>query len=285
MFRALGWFLFSLLVPGVGLWRQNRKVLSLVFWLSTQCLLASAVWLYAEDPAPRVWLFIVGLPIYAVLFVTQAVLGARRVEGSLAPWWSVAAFTVVFVSLNTAMNLANTDRVESYKVPSGSMRPTLVEGDQFYVLLDQERYPLTRGAPVVFLDPVKNVTYVKRIIGLPNETVEWDGEHLTIDGDLSLSTDERCTDVSELGNACRVEAYEGHRWRIFTRPHAATSPEGSWTVGADEVFVMGDNRANSLDSRTTGAVPIDWLIGTARVIHFSWPNHARIGQAIDLDAR
>jgi signal peptidase I len=118
--------------------------------------------------------------------------------------------------------------------------------------------------------------YVRRVVGLEGDRVEWDGETLTINGKpLAVGPCE-----PEAPSGCHTELLGGHRWRVVTT--GARSLPGTWDVPAGHVFALGDNRENSLDSRSIGPIPLDAVKGVARVIHFSWPTVSRIGRPLDL---
>lgn len=131
-----------------------------------------------------------------------------------------------------------------YKVLSVSMEPTLYEGQ--YLLISKQTHkiwPLKRGDVVVFRyprNPKKN--YIKRIIGLPGEKVEFRSSRLYVNDEL----------VPE-------------PW--LARPTQGAS--GEWQLGEDEYFVMGDNRNNSSDSRAWGPVDRRLIIGKALLCY--WP--------------
>ena len=150
--------------------------------------------------------------------------------------------------------------VQAFKIPSGSMKPTLLVGD--HILVNKFIYgikiPFTDktiiklGEPkredvVVFkypLDPKKD--YIKRVIGLPGDKVELVNKQLFING------------------------------RAIADPHASYSVYGNLrnfgpvTVPAHHLFVMGDNRDESSDSRVWGFVPDAYLKGKAFLIYWSW---------------
>ena len=150
--------------------------------------------------------------------------------------------------------------VQAFKIPSGSMKPTLLVGD--HILVNKFIYgikiPFTDktliklGEPkredvVVFkypLDPQKD--YIKRVIGLPGEKVELVNKVLFING------------------------------KVIDDPHASYSLYGNLrnfgpvTVPAHHLFVMGDNRDESSDSRVWGFVPYANLRGEAFLIYWSW---------------
>jgi signal peptidase I len=152
--------------------------------------------------------------------------------------------------------------VNPYRIPSSSMEPTLhcaqpapgcLAGTSDRVLANRLVYHLReprRGDLVVFETPPEaqrrcgaSGTFVKRLIGLPGETVtERDG----------------------------VVFIDGERLREpYVRGRGGDGASGRWSIGRDAYFMMGDNRANSCDSRAWGAVSRDSLIGTVFVTY--WP--------------
>jgi signal peptidase I len=136
--------------------------------------------------------------------------------------------------------------VQNYRVEGPSMMPTL-KTDQ-YILVDKASYYFNtpkRGDIVVFQFP-RNLSedYVKRVIGVPGDTVRVDAEGIvTVDG-VSIN-----------------EPYVND----LTNPY---QPQ-TWTLGPGEYFVLGDNRGDSSDSRDWGPVPSKDIIGKASLVY--WP--------------
>jgi len=162
------------------------------------------------------------------------------------------------------------DVVEGYKIPAASMVPTLQVGDR--ILADKMVYRSDapqRGDIVVFESPQDATrTYVKRVIGLPGETIEIRDRNVWING-------------SELQEPYAVHTetkIEPGKIRDQLRPIRV--PDGSY-------FMMGDNREHSHDSRFWGPVARDKIWGRVRTIYFSWAVETlsvrwdRIGMALD----
>ena len=149
---------------------------------------------------------------------------------------TVIISVVLFIAINA---VSSRIRVESI-----SMQPTLYPGN--FVLVNKLTYRFgdpRRGDIIVFHyppDPTQ-VPYIKRVIGLPGEHVHIENGNVSVNGQL----------LTEI--YLTVDTYRG----------------GDWTVGEDQLFVMGDNRNNSSDSRVWGMVPLANVIGKAEVIY--WP--------------
>lgn len=187
---------------------------------------------------------------------------------------------------------------EPFNIPSGSMRPTLLEGDYLFVskfTYGYSRYSMPfspnlfdgriwesmpeRGDIAVFKLPSDNRTdYIKRIVGLPGDRLQ------VIDGRLVLNGEpvviDRIGEFGEevYGRETEVPLYlemlpgeDGAHSIIDSNPNGRLDNTGVFRVPEGHVFAMGDNRDNSLDSRTTnvGFVPIENLIGRADFLLFS----------------
>lgn len=143
---------------------------------------------------------------------------------------------ILFLGINT---MSARIRVESV-----SMQPTLFAGN--FVVVNKLTYQfgeISRGDIIVFRYPPdpKQDPYIKRVIGLPGDTIMVEGNEVLING----------IRISE--------------------PYLATQTQqgGKWTVPSDALFVMGDNRNNSSDSRAWGVVPIKNVLGKAILVY--WP--------------
>lgn len=172
---------------------------------------------------------------------------------------------VVIVAVAVAVALAvQAYLVKPYFVPTPSMAATLRPGDR--VLVDRVSYRVhapRRGDIVVFHAPGDGaVTLVKRLVGLPGETLQVRGGSLYVDG-RRLSEPYVHRTGGRPDATTPGEPVDGGTMR---RPWSLLKP---YTVPADSYFVMGDNRAESSDSREWGVVPRDRLIGAARVVY--WP--------------
>ncbi len=172
-------------------------------------------------------------------------------------------------------------------VPTGSMKPTIVEGDVVFInkLAYDLRVPFTfarlaqwsdpaRGDIVVCFSPADGVRLVKRVIGLPGDTVELRRGILIINGapqDYSALPDAATDDLAPTERARASFAREtlaGGRAHAVMAQSAMAAPRdfGPITVPADAYFIMGDNRDNSHDSRFFGCVSRREIIGEAQAV-------------------
>ena len=165
-------------------------------------------------------------------------------------------------------------------VPTGSMKPTIVEGDRILVnkLAYDLKIPLThislhrfadpmRGDIVVFDSNAADTRLVKRVIGLPGDTVQMRDNRLTINGIAA-----RYSGIEYEPDATfAIESYLNMSHRIELAPAGASrfSTFGPVTVPRDHYLVLGDNRDNSADSRYYGFIPRDEIVGNAKTIVLS----------------
>ncbi|MDM5177653.1 signal peptidase I [Massilia sp. DJPM01] len=167
-------------------------------------------------------------------------------------------------------------------IPSGSMRPSLLEGDVVFVnrLAYNVKIPLTdvvlarvgeprRGDVVTFSSPTDGTRLIKRLVALPGDIVEMRDEQLIINGQ-GASYAAAGTAMEPLAHAAPVaaqridETFDGHRRRIQVIPQLmALRNFGPVTVPRDQFMMLGDNRDRSADSRVVGMVPRHLLIGRA----------------------
>ncbi len=171
-------------------------------------------------------------------------------------------------------------------VPSGSMKPTIVEGDRVFVnkLAYDLKVPFTtlhlaewsapqRGDIVVFYSPKDGMRLVKRTVGLPGDTVELRGDKLIINGETvayKSIADELIPDVSVSDREHSEYASEqlpGRTHLVAAIPALpALRDFGPIQVPAGSYFMMGDNRDNSMDSRYFGAVNRSRILGRATAV-------------------
>lgn len=226
---------------------------------------------------------------------------------------SAIDFTSGFLKALAIALLIRTVVVEPFKIPSGSMLPTLEIGDQVFVnkFVYGVRIPFTnyvpfvavrppaRGDVIVFNNPMdESKDFIKRVVGLPGDRVEIIDEVVHINGEPQTRT--RLSDDFVVWNqdahgwiADELVLYEekvseyGHA--TLQRPDhpKAGVTEGPYEVPAGSVFVMGDNRDNSLDSRyglggshdQVAYVPYGHIKGKAMVIWFAW-GHGGLGSSL-----
>jgi signal peptidase I len=174
-------------------------------------------------------------------------------------------------------------------VPTGSMKPTIVEGDRVFVnkLAYDLKVPFTtwhiaewgnpqQGDIVVFYSPHDGMRLVKRVIGLPGDTIEMRNGHLVLNGEPVeyAALDEAVSaQVSESERNTSLFATE----KLPSRPHAvmaipalpAQRNFGPLLVPEGRYFMMGDNRDNSFDSRFWGTVPRGQILGRATAVVIS----------------
>ena len=192
--------------------------------------------------------------------------------------------------------------IESYYVPSGSMLSTMFIGDHVFVskfvfgahvpfvgvklpaLRDPRRgeiavFALGRGPNDVIcpLDQCPDFAaegFVKRIIGLPGDTIAYRDGKLFLNGKAmpQRELDEEFTDERGIKMRVLEEDLDGCRHRVLDMPGSGGLTQEPVTVPADHYFMMGDNRDNSRDSRAWGTVHRDDLKGPVLINYWSWNN-------------
>jgi len=185
---------------------------------------------------------------------------------------------------------------EPFKIPSGSMMPTLLVGD--FILVNKFAYGLRlpvlgtkivnigeprRGDVFVFRypnpdhDPAKNgLDYIKRVIGLPGDTITYRDKTLYVNGTPVVHSDvgpfigTGMEGRRMAGAEVLDEKLPGAEHHILASSVLPPGREGTWVVPAGHYFAMGDNRDNSEDSRYWGFVPEANLVGKAFIIWMNW---------------
>jgi len=148
--------------------------------------------------------------------------------------------------------------VQAFKIPTGSMRPTLIEGDRILVnkFIYKFREP-KRGDVIVFISPEdKKKDFIKRLIGLPNETI-------------------RISDGSILVDGKSVEENSVLKKRHYYNRGDFGMEGQDIKVPGDAYYVLGDNSISSRDSRYWGFMPKKYLLGKAFLIYWP-PNRIRL---------
>lgn len=185
---------------------------------------------------------------------------------------------------------------EPFRIPSGSMMPTLLQGDFIFVkkfsyglrLPVSETKVIETGAPergdvVVFRLPSDpSINYIKRVVGLPGDQVVYERHQLFINGEkIDLEQHPEAT----LTEPRFVEQLGEREHEILITNAAYSMRDGEYRVPEGHYFVMGDNRDNSRDSRFISSIPESHLVGEAVRIWmhmdgWNWPRWDRIGSKI-----
>jgi signal peptidase I len=242
--------------------------------------------------------------------------GIDKVDGDVAearqkvltqPWWldwTAGLFPVIL-----AVFLLRSFLVEPFKIPSGSMIPTLHVGD--LILVNKFHYGIRlpvlntkvvanhdpqRGDVMVFRYPVDpRVDYIKRVVGLPGDEVSYINKRLSINGQPVPTTplpdyyDEESVRYAQrfterLGDVEHELLIDKDRTAFLGNPAFPFSDACRYSIEGvtckvpqGHYFVMGDNRDNSQDSRYWGFVPDENIVGKAFFVWMNFGNLGRIG--------
>jgi signal peptidase I len=212
--------------------------------------------------------------------------------------------------------------IQPFSIPSGSMRPTLLEGDYLFVTkwaygYSRHSLPFSpnlfsgriwgaepeRGDVAVFkYPPNPSLDYIKRVIGLPGDTVQMREGVLHINGEpvpremIGVVEDVDITELARPVEVWRETMPNGVSYdTLDLTPNSIGDNTREFEVPEGHFFMMGDNRDNSTDSRfSVGYVPYDHLVGRANIIFFSisggaspleiwrWPTEVRFGRIFNM---
>lgn len=272
--------LMSFILPGFGQLYNGELNKALWLFLGFALLTVPAIALIALY-LPASWTFpalLVSLLLIVLLWLyglVDAFRSARRQpDYALKPWQTGSLYALVLIvcsvlALPFLTNYVRNNLVESFRVPSKSMEPTVLQGD---ILFADKRYnrpgfkqAVKRGDIAIFVYPNDRTTYfIKRIIGLPGDRISIKGAEVSINGKplrLRTQTVEHGLWVTETDGLAS--------WQVFWNDAKLQLPQTELTVPPGQVFVMGDNRTDSNDSRFFGTVPLQDVVGKARQLWLS----------------
>ncbi|SFU80037.1 signal peptidase I Serine peptidase. MEROPS family S26A [Paenacidovorax caeni] len=244
-------------------------------------------------------------------------MGIQKVDGDVAearerllmqPWW--LDWTAGLFPVICAVFLLRSFLFEPFKIPSGSMIPTLLVGDLILVnkftygirlpLINKkitEGNPVQRGDVMVFrYPPQPSMDYIKRVVGVPGDEIAYLNKRLTVNGkpvDTAALPDFFDADAMRYFKQFD-EQLGAQRHRIIVNPDSPAFVQGASNFAGREgcrysvegvtckvpeghYFMMGDNRDNSLDSRYWGFVPEANIVGKAFFVWMNFGNLKRIG--------
>ena len=221
-------------------------------------------------------------------------------------WWKEQRSFVLFL---LGLGLFRTAVADWNPVPTGSMRPTILQGDVVLVnrLAYQLKLPLTdvvllrtqdpqRGDVVTFSSPVDGTRLIKRVVGLPGDHVAMRDGRVWLNGQaVALGAEEWVMEPDEQGTPSWNARRQWEQLTADTPAHQVQHLQGvasrrdfdGVVVPPEHYLVLGDNRDNSADSRYIGWVPRERLIGRAHRVLVSvdllgngWPRWSRWGQPL-----
>ncbi|MDS1140960.1 signal peptidase I [Pusillimonas sp. SM2304] len=229
-------------------------------------------------------------------------------KANRAPWW--VEYCVSFFPVILFVFALRSFVVEPFRIPSGSMLPTLQNGD--LILVNKFQYGIRlpvidkkvidigsprRGDVMVFRYPVDtDVDYIKRVVGLPGDVVQYRDKVLTINGeqvahardgdffepDRSAYVGRYLEQLGPVQHKILLNKQAGQDYMAISnypyRENCEYLSNGvRCTVPPGHYFMMGDNRDNSLDSRYWGFVPDEYIVGRAFFIWMNFSEPSRIG--------
>jgi len=191
---------------------------------------------------------------------------------------------------------------EPFRIPSGSMVPTLLTGD--FILVNKSSYGLRwpvlgtriigngapeRGEVAVFKYPVDpSQDYIKRVVGLPGDTIEYRNKTLYVNGEAVAQEEIGQYDGLHADSLATLhrETLDAGDYKVLVHERSPSGELDAVEVPEGMYFTIGDNRDRSADSRMWGFVPDEYLVGRAFLIWMSWDVHnnrvdwGRIGEGI-----
>ena len=290
--EAIKPLLLSMLMPGLGQIYNGSVEKAGAFFLG----FAAAVPLAAYLSHGLGELLIVGVvfgifcAIGAYLYAcVDAFRGGNRQPDRDRPHLGLPVYISLFVMaygliLHPLTSHIRASVLESYYAPSASMTPNLLEGDLFFADKSVNRpgtRPIRRGDIVLFINPDNRTTiFVKRVVGLPGDTVTIKDGILTVNGNKMTVIPPH----AQKAHWVSTEQTDTTSHYEVLWPDSMAKIDLERRVPHGTVFVLGDNRGAAKDSRHFGPIPSENVVGIAKQVF--WSKHAaadRIGTWLDLN--
>lgn len=267
--------ILSLLLPGSGHWYAGLKTSAMVL-MGIFVILAILANVCIFIALPAAWFFTASLITMglSLLFYGTCALQSwwaarqeKRHHGNAHLLSAITLIPVVWLGiLQPTHNGINNHLYEVFTVPSSSMEPTILPGD--FLIADKRLHcrsctlDIKRGDIVTFIYPNdRRQRYIKRIIGLPGDRVSIQQQQVSINN-LNLKQRRNQHNRFEiLGQAQYFIQWDNNDTR-----------GGDWKVPPGHVFVLGDNRSHSKDSRVFGFIPLRDIEGISSQVWFSYDN-------------
>ncbi len=260
-------------------------------------------------------MFVLLLVTGGIWLLDRFALAARRGKDVVEPWW--VEYAKSFFPVILVVFFIRSFLVEPFKIPSGSMIPTLQVGD--FILVNKFTYGIRlpiinyklvqlgdpkRGDVMVFHYPENpSMDYIKRVVGIAGDIIEYRGKRLWVNGIEQAQQPDGDYNYVEQGlnfvhTEKRIETLGERRHAILVNPEMPTLRLGSVAefsgrenciydndmvrckVPEGSYFMMGDNRDNSRDSRYWGFVPDNQIVGKAFFVWMNFSDLKRIGLSI-----
>ena len=278
----------ALILPGLGQVFNGETIKGVLFFVTFA--LTIPLFTYAAvflDGNHLIEIVMTGVLLAAVLYIAALVDAVRNAHRQRPAHSRNMALLLVLLPLIGAGGVLyplskhiRENVIESFYAPSASMEPGIAKGDYFFVNkrvgTPGFKLEILRGDIVVFVAPNhRNRYYVKRVIGLPGDKISCSEHVLKINGE-SVTVDVS-TNSPEGRITSRERTASGEKYTVQWL--AETPIDIQTTVPDGHIFVLGDNRAESLDSRIFGPVPLRDVEGIAWQVWFnrSKENLHRIG--------
>lgn len=278
--------LLSLAHPGLGYIYLGRARLGVAIWVGTWAAMGLALWLASRLPGGVAIVLLASVVLAGTLGVAaRSGRAARQRSGSPRP--HAGTVVLAFVALTAANVIARAwlhrHVADTYRIPSGGMAPAVEAGDWIFVAPLRSRP--RAGQVVTYVSELSS--RVKRIAALPGDTIEMRHGRLIRNGSAVVEPYTivgDSLDYTDSAFAWQRAFLVDSANRAGYRPTIDTW--GPLAVPADDVFVLGDNRHASEDSRHVGFIPVRNIFGNPTSVYMSWDAESshvrwgRIGRAI-----
>jgi len=280
--------LLSFAAPGLGHIYSGKIEKGLILFSLGFILIPIALLFYLSVGPKFVYPLFIGGLVFSLLVFVYAAFDAWLITKQISPDYQLKRYNlkIIYIAMIIVSLLypvmfttyVNQNIIQAFKIPSSSMVPTILPGD--YLLANKAMYQRSgpeQGDIVVFPHPnQRHKIFIKRIIGLPGDTIILKNNILTINNkEITQYNRNDKTYTEKNGNAVYHVNWSDTDNKI-TSFNEMTIPTGF-------CFVMGDNRSNSVDSRHFGPIPLRDIMGKAEYIYkpaLSWKRFGLIGNEL-----